>query len=242
MNMVRNKKKFFFLFFSSLFFLHIYIYIYIYPEIEDTYRKQVAINWKKREKSICCLIDFLDSSESEHYSAMREQYMAKANGFLLIYDITNRNSFEYLAERIVPNVRAANAAVQRFRPMVLVGNKLDLEAQRQVSVAEGQAFARQINAQVFLESSVKDHVNVEEPFYELSRMHIRELKGGAIARKAALCLICLRKFAQPKYLDRLPLDIIIMIARALYATRMDPCWLESTYRKPVAHKPRCSLQ
>jgi len=63
-----------------------------------------------------------------------------------------------------------SACVRSFLqlPMMLVGNKCDLEEQRQVSSEEGQSLARTIGCQ-FKEASAKTRVNVEEAFYDLVR-------------------------------------------------------------------------
>ena len=58
------------------------------PTIEDSYRKQCPID------SEPALLDVLDTAGQEEYSAMREQYMRTGEGFLLVYSITSRNSFE----------------------------------------------------------------------------------------------------------------------------------------------------
>ena len=60
------------------------------PTIEDSYRKQVTID------SETCLLDILDTAGQEEYSAMRDQYMRTGQGFLMVYAITSRSSFEEL--------------------------------------------------------------------------------------------------------------------------------------------------
>ena len=58
------------------------------PTIEDCYRKQVLI-----DKEIC-LLDILDTAGQEEYSAMRDQYMRTGDGFLIVFAVDNRDSFE----------------------------------------------------------------------------------------------------------------------------------------------------
>ncbi|CAI4780361.1 BAF_collapsed_G0051360.mRNA.1.CDS.1 [Saccharomyces cerevisiae] len=60
------------------------------PTIEDSYRKQVVIDDK------VSILDILDTAGQEEYSAMREQYMRTGEGFLLVYSVTSRNSFDEL--------------------------------------------------------------------------------------------------------------------------------------------------
>jgi GTPase KRas protein len=161
------------------------------PTIEDSYRKQVSIDERT------ALLDILDTAGQEEYSAMRDQYMRNGQGFLLIYSITSRSSFDELScfrEQIL-RVKDADKV-----PMVIVGNKSDLESERQVSKQEGYELARQFGCP-FLESSAKSRINVEETFFELVRGIRREVDpkvfekrkvGGANKtgiRKALQCMI-----------------------------------------------------
>lgn len=63
-------------------------------------------------------------------SAMREQYMRNGEGFILVYSITSRLSFEEI-QTFYQQIRRVKD--RDFFPMVLVGNKCDLESDRQVS-------------------------------------------------------------------------------------------------------------
>lgn len=130
------------------------------PTIEDSYRKQCLIDQEP------ALLDVLDTAGQEEYSAMREQYMRTGEGFLLVYSITSRSSFEEIAAFYQQILRVKD---KDSFPVVLVGNKSDLEADRRVSVEEGQNLARQFNNCKFLETSAKKRVNVDVAFYELVR-------------------------------------------------------------------------
>ena len=61
------------------------------PTIEDSYRKQVIIDEET------CLLDILDTAGHEEYSAMRAQYMRTGEGFLCVYAINARNSFQEIS-------------------------------------------------------------------------------------------------------------------------------------------------
>jgi len=129
------------------------------PTIEDSYRKQVTID------SETCLLDILDTAGQEEYSAMRDQYMRTGQGFLMVYAITSRSSFEELVSFKDQILRVKESDKV---PMVVVGNKSDLETERQVSPQEGMDLARSFGAP-FFETSAKTRVNVEESFYQLVR-------------------------------------------------------------------------
>lgn len=129
------------------------------PTIEDSYRKQVTIDEET------CLLDILDTAGQEEYSAMRDQYMRTGQGFLCVYSLTNRGSFE--------EIRAFREQILRVKdcdrvPMVIVGNKLDLEAERVVSKEEGKELAADFKCP-WMETSAKARIRVEDCFYELVR-------------------------------------------------------------------------
>ena len=92
-----------------------------------------------------------------------------------VYAITSRSSFEELVGFKDQILRVKDA--DRV-PMVVVGNKSDLESERQVSNQEGADLARSFGAP-FFETSAKTRVNVEESFYQIVR-EIRKDGGGPV--------------------------------------------------------------
>uniref|UniRef100_A0A8B9XUC1 Small monomeric GTPase n=1 Tax=Bos mutus grunniens TaxID=30521 RepID=A0A8B9XUC1_BOSMU len=72
-------------------------------------------------------------------------------------------------------------------PMILVGNKCDLEDERVVGKEQGQNLARQWNNCAFLESSAKSKINVNEIFYDLVRQINRKTPVPGKARKKSSC-------------------------------------------------------
>jgi|SRR3569833_101628 len=90
----------------------------------DSYRKQCVIDDE------VALLDVLDTAGQEEYSAMREQYMRTGEGFLLVYSITSRQSFEEITTFQQQILRVKD---KDYFPMVVVGNKCDLENEREVT-------------------------------------------------------------------------------------------------------------
>lgn len=90
----------------------------------DSYRKQCVIDDE------VALLDVLDTAGQEEYSAMREQYMRTGEGFLLVYSITSRQSFEEITTFQQQILRVKD---KDYFPMVVVGNKCDLEGDREVT-------------------------------------------------------------------------------------------------------------
>ncbi|KAJ3437333.1 ras-like protein rasd [Anaeramoeba flamelloides] len=137
------------------------------PTIEDSYRRQVVIDEET------CLLDILDTAGQEEYSAMRDSYMCSGEGFLIVYAINSRNSFDEASSfrEHITRVKDTDDV-----PMVIAGNKNDLENERQVSQGEGTDLAKSFNCP-FIETSAKTRANVEEAFYNLVR-EVRNVKYG----------------------------------------------------------------
>lgn len=96
---------------------------------------------------------------------MREQYMRNGEGFLLVYSITSRMSFEEIETFHQQICRVKD---RDYFPMVLIANKCDLESERQVSSQEGRDLAKQYGCH-FVETSAKLRIHVDDAFYEVVR-------------------------------------------------------------------------
>jgi len=129
------------------------------PTIEDSYRKQCIIDEE------VALLDILDTAGQEEYGAMREQYMRTGEGFLLVYSITSRNSFEEVSTFHQQILRVKD---KDSFPVVVVANKCDLEYERQVGMNEGRDLAKHFGCK-FIETSAKMRINVDEAFIILVR-------------------------------------------------------------------------
>lgn len=131
------------------------------PTIEDSYRKLVEVDGH------ACMLDIMDTAGQEEYSALRDQYMKTGQGFVLAYSITTSTSFE-AATRLRTQILRIKEEQQDI-PIILVGNKLDLEEERAVTSEQGRALAQKFGTG-FLEASAKTNTNVSEIFFELVRM------------------------------------------------------------------------
>jgi len=129
------------------------------PTIEDSYRKQCVIDDKVAH------LDILDTAGQEEFSAMREQYMRTGEGFVLVFSVTDRSSFDEIPKF---NSQILRVKDKEEFPMVLVGNKCDLEMERTVSTADAQELARNMKLP-YLEASAKTRINVDLAFFDLVR-------------------------------------------------------------------------
>jgi GTPase KRas len=130
------------------------------PTIEDSYRKQVTIDDE------VMLLEILDTAGKEEYSAMQDQYFREGQGFLVVYSIVSRSSFEQVMV-YVERIKKCKDLDQV--PMVIVGNKVDLEEQREVAKEELLDLAKALGGVPCFETSAKTRENIEEAFYQLAR-------------------------------------------------------------------------
>ncbi|XP_037981398.1 GTP-binding protein Rit2 isoform X1 [Motacilla alba alba] len=129
------------------------------PTIEDAYKTQVRIDDEP------AYLDILDTAGQAEFTAMRDQYMRGGEGFIICYSITDRQSFQEAAEfkELIYRVRHTYDI-----PVVLVGNKIDLEEFRQVSTEEGMSLAREYSCS-FFETSAALRFYIDDVFHGLVR-------------------------------------------------------------------------
>ncbi|EJW86162.1 hypothetical protein WUBG_02927 [Wuchereria bancrofti] len=130
------------------------------PTIEDSYTKQCFID------DDVCKLEVLDTAGQEEFSTMREQYLRSGNGFLLVFSVTDRNSFEEAIRLYKLILRVKDR--DEF-PIILVGNKADLDSDRLISRQEAEELARRLRVP-YVECSAKHRMNVDESFHNLVRL------------------------------------------------------------------------
>jgi len=116
-----------------------------------------------------------DTAGQESFRAITRAYFRGAQGVLLVYDVTRRDSFDFLESWLEESRQNG----ERFATTLLIGNKCDLEEARQVRYDEGQAFAQQ-HGLLFLETSAKTALNVEEAFVKLARIVFDKYRKGLV--------------------------------------------------------------
>lgn len=130
------------------------------PTIEDCYRKNCMVD----DETV--FLDILDTAGQEEYTALRDQWTREGKAFILVYSITSRATFE--------DVSAFKERIQlvhedQVMPMVLVGNKVDLENERVVSTKEGEEMAAKLGRIPFIECSALTGLNCTQVFFQAVR-------------------------------------------------------------------------
>lgn len=105
-----------------------------------------------------------DTAGQERFRTITTSYYRGAQGIIVMYDITDRDTFENIKLWLNEIDRYACKDVAKL----LVGNKSDLESRRQVTYAEAEEFAKSINM-IYIETSAKNSINVYQPFEDLAR-------------------------------------------------------------------------
>ena len=116
-----------------------------------------------------------DTAGQESFRSITRSYYRGAAGALLVYDITRRDSFTHLSRWLEEAKQHAHASMV----ILLIGNKSDLDSRRAVTFEEGQAFANANNL-LFLETSAKTAVNVEEAFLKTANEIYSKIQNGDI--------------------------------------------------------------
>ncbi|EGC36963.1 hypothetical protein DICPUDRAFT_168760 [Dictyostelium purpureum] len=111
------------------------------------------------------LLDILDTAGQEEYSCMRDQYVRTGDAFMLVFSVTSRSSFEEIS---ILREHALRVKDRDDVPFIIVGNKVDLDRERQVSKIEAESLARSLGIP-YIETSAKTRVNIEESFFRLVR-------------------------------------------------------------------------
>jgi len=141
------------------------------PTIEDAYRKQLVVDNRM------CFVEVIDTAGQEEYATLRDQWVREGQGFILVYSIASRSTFDRLEV-----FRQSMLRVKRQKPIfMLVGNKCDKTYEREVSKDEGLALARSFGCS-FLETSAKTAHNVELLFTNLVRAlrATRQTEAGGV--------------------------------------------------------------
>ncbi|KAK4686366.1 hypothetical protein P7C73_g3771, partial [Tremellales sp. Uapishka_1] len=125
-----------------------------FPTIEATSHKMVTFEGVEYECEI------IDSAGQDEYTLFPSKYAVGVHGYLLVYSINSRQTFEMI--QTVHDKILDFAGVEKV-PCVIVGQKCDLGGERRVTTAEGETLAKKLHAG-FVESSAKDNKNVGKAF------------------------------------------------------------------------------
>ncbi len=125
----------------------------------DYYTKQEMIN------NLNVSVKLWDTAGQERFKALTASFFRNAEGVVIAYDVTNSESFDNL-KFWISSIKTNLFEKNIFIPIIIIGNKIDLEDMRDISKDVASAFAKENNFKYF-ETSAKTGEGVDEAFRDL---------------------------------------------------------------------------
>ena len=154
-----------------------FLFRFVDDKFSRVYQTTVGIDTKSK---ICTLpklrknvkLQLWDTAGQERYMSLNKIFFQKVQGIILMYDITQRDTFDNLSKWI----KLINETTYKV-PVILVGNKIDIEEERIIREEEWKNFANE-NGYLFCETSDLSGKNVNNVFYELSEKIISTFENS----------------------------------------------------------------
>ncbi|XP_016409240.1 ras-related protein Rab-6A isoform X4 [Sinocyclocheilus rhinocerous] len=134
----------------------------MYDSFDNTYQATIGIDFLSKTMYLedrTIRLQLWDTAGQERFRSLIPSYIRDSAAAVVVYDITNVNSFQQTTKWIddVRTERGSDVII------MLVGNKTDLADKRQVSIEEGERKAKELNV-MFIETSAKAGYNVKQLF------------------------------------------------------------------------------
>lgn len=153
-----------------------FLFRYADDSFTSAFVSTVGIDFKvktviRREKRM--KLQIWDTAGQERYRTITTAYYRGAMGFILMYDVTNEESFNSVQDWVtqIKTYSWDNAQV------ILVGNKSDMEVERVVTYDRGKQLADQLGLE-FFETSAKENINVKNVFERLVDIICDKMSDG----------------------------------------------------------------
>eukprot|EP01083_Nonionella_stella_P015946 44608_1 len=135
---------------------------------EESFITTIGVDFKLRtieldDKTI--KLQIWDTAGQERFRTITTSYYRGAHGIIVVYDITDKDSFDNIREWLYEIDRYASDNVSRL----IIGNKLDLAHKRVVSYEDAKSFADDLGIQ-YIETSAKNNQNIDETFHAMAKI------------------------------------------------------------------------
>ena len=149
---------------------------YIHDKFNEDFQSTIGVEFGAKNLKIedkIYRIQIWDTAGQETFRSITRAYYKNSVCACVVYDITNRNSFQNIKSWIEDCRKQSPKTVF----LVLIGNKVDLENRREVSYEEGSIYAQK-NGMLFFETSAKTGKNIEEIFIKSSNEIAKKIESG----------------------------------------------------------------
>ena len=150
------------------------------PTVEDSYITTINTTTGEGRQ-----FKILDTAGEDDYQTMIDEWIKTANGFLLVFAINDKDSFEALKVKL----KRINKNNKGDIPCILVGNKCDLESKREVNKQDAMDLAKSLGTKYIETSALTDeNGNVKTVFVECAKM-ILNTNGEDENDKPRCCIL-----------------------------------------------------
>ena len=158
---------------------------FAHNKFTDEYQATIGVEFGAKNISFnnqIYRIQIWDTAGQENFRSITRAYYKNSVCAMVVYDITNRDSFEHI-QNWIQDVKDQSPKTVLI---VLVGNKIDLEENRAVSYDEGSEFATK-NGLIFEETSAKTGQGIEEIFMKSAKEISKQMEKGVYDLKSETC-------------------------------------------------------
>lgn len=149
------------------------VHRYVENEFAKDYKSTIGTSIMKKEcsfKELDSTVRFViwDLAGQAQFKRVRMSYLEKAEAGILVYDVTNRASFENIEKNWYSEIKQVSPKIT----LILVGNKIDLKEERVVTSEEGEALSKKLQL-TYIETSAKTGENINDAFKMLALQIIK---------------------------------------------------------------------
>ena len=161
---------------------------YVNGTFKDDYITTVGLDYHTKLEIINNLnvsVKLWDTAGQERFKALTASFFRNAEGVVIAYDVTNSESFDNL-KFWISSIKTNLFEKNIFIPIIIIGNKIDLEDMREISKDVASTFAKE-NKFKYFETSAKTGEGVDEAFRDLVNQVLANLdknEEGTIERKS----------------------------------------------------------
>ena len=157
----------------------------------DKFDKKIKLNNIKELN-----IEIWDTAGQEKYRVVNKIFIKNSKIALLVYDITNRNSFEQI-EYWYNIIKEMNAFPVIFG---VIANKIDLYKNQIISKEEGENYAKKINA-LFFETSAMEYDSINQVFIDIANAYIKNIQERESIISKGVEIEKIKKIQEEKEID-----------------------------------------